>query len=117
MEKPKYQIIMFISGIFTILAFSNLLIHVHLTKYTEHLTYLWMISILTAQLLLVVYGLINKIYFMIIPASIIVLGVLYIYYTKRNYEINNEIVDDLIKKDILIKNNKQNNKQNTNIKY
>lgn len=102
MEKPKYQILIFISGIFTLIAFSNLVSSVHFTKNTEHLTYIWVASILTAQSLLVIYGTINKIYGIIIPAALLVLGILYILHTKLNYEKNNKIEDDLIKKDILI---------------
>jgi uncharacterized protein with PQ loop repeat len=101
MERPKYQIIAFISGIFTLIAFTNLVSRVHFTKYTEHLSYIWIASILTAQSLLFIYGIINNSYGIYIPASILVVGILYILYIKLNYEMNNKIEDDLIKKDIL----------------
>jgi uncharacterized protein with PQ loop repeat len=101
MDKPKYQIIAFISGIFTLFAFSNLVSRVHFTQNTEHLTYVWVASVLTAQSLLVIYGIINKSYGIYIPATILVVGILYILYTKINYEENGIIEDALIKKQIL----------------
>ena len=101
MDKPKYQILAFISGIFTLFAFSNLVSRVHITKKTEHLTYLWIAFILTAQSLLFVYGIINKTYGIYIPALILVVGILYILYTKINYEENSIVEEGLIKKHIL----------------
>jgi uncharacterized protein with PQ loop repeat len=102
MEKPKYQIIAFISGIFTLFAFSNLVSRVHFTKNTEHLTYIWVASVLTAQSLLVIYGLLNNAYGIYIPATILVVGILYILYIKRTYEENAIIEKDLQQKNILI---------------
>jgi uncharacterized protein with PQ loop repeat len=101
MEGPKYQVIAFISGILTLVAFSSLVLRVHLTKKTEHLTYTWIMLVLLAQSLLVVYGIINKTIGIYLPAVILISGILYIFYTKYNYEENIKIEKELIQKNIL----------------
>lgn len=101
MEKPKYQIIAIISGILAITAFSSLVLRVHLTKETEHLTIMWIVLVLTAQSLLFIYGLINNSYGIYIPASVLIVGVTYILYIKLSYKKNEAIEDELKGKDIL----------------
>ena len=54
MDKQKYQIIAVISGLLTIIAFSSLVIRVHMTKETEHFTFTWIFLVLTAQILLMI---------------------------------------------------------------
>ena len=88
-DGPKYQIIAVISSILTILAFSHLIFNVHMTKETEHLSLIWIFLVLTAQSLLVVYGVINNSYGIYVPASILLIGVLYILYIKLNYDNGN----------------------------
>ena len=100
-DEPKYQIIAVISSILTILAFSNLIFNVHMTKETEHLSLIWIFLVLTAQSLLVVYGLINNSFKNYVPASILSLGVLYVLYIKLNYSNTNLIEDELRTKNIL----------------
>jgi uncharacterized protein with PQ loop repeat len=100
-DEPKYQIIAVISSILTILAFSNLIFNVHITKETEHLSLIWIFLVLTAQSLLVVYGLINNSFGIYVPASILILGVLYVIYIKANYSNTNLIEDELRTKKIL----------------
>ena len=48
-DEQKYQKIIVISNILTILAFSNLIFNAHITKETEHITFLWIFLVLTAQ--------------------------------------------------------------------
>ena len=100
-DEPKYQIIAVISSILTILAFSNLIFNVHMTKETEHLSFIWIFLVLTAQSLLVVYGLINNSFGIYVPASILILGVLYVIYIKANYSNTKLIEDELRSKNIL----------------
>ena len=100
-DEPKYQIIAVISSILTILAFSNLIFNVHMTKETEHLSLIWIFLVLTAQSLLVVYGLINNSFKNYVPASILILGVLYVIYIKVNYSNTSLIEDELRSKNIL----------------
>jgi|694.fasta_scaffold15691_11 uncharacterized protein with PQ loop repeat len=103
MEKPKYQIIAIISGILTIIAFSSLVLSVHITKETAHLTFMWILLVLTAQSLLLIYGLINNSYGIYLPASILIVGVTYILYIKLTHIKNENVEDELRGKDIFVK--------------
>ena len=87
-DYPKYQSIAFIAGIFTLMALSHLIYRVYITRHTEHLTFTWIFLILTAQTLLMTYGLLNKSYGVYIPSFIVVMGVSYILYVKltTNYK-------------------------------
>jgi hypothetical protein len=97
----KYKIIALLSGIFIVAGFSHLVIHVHFTKETEHLTYQWIALILCGQLLLALYSYLNNLYISCITSAFIIIGVLYISYVKFIYEKNNNISDDLKTKNIL----------------
>jgi uncharacterized protein with PQ loop repeat len=101
MEQPKYQYIAGIAGILTILAFSHLVNRVYITKQTEHLTYTWALLVLTAQSLLVLYGILNNAYGIYLPAIIIVMGISYILYVKIDYSVDNNIEIQLKNKNII----------------
>lgn len=101
MSNPKYQIIAGIAGTLTLLALSNLIHRVYVTQNTEHLTYTWIFLILSAQTLLVVYGLLNKAYGIYLPALIVVMGVLYILFVKMKNTAENKIENELMNKIIL----------------
>lgn len=101
MENSKYQFILIISGILTILGFSNLVFKVHVTKETEHLTFTWIFLILSAQLLLCLYSILNNSYNMYFPSVILIFGLLYILYIKLNYQVNMSVENDLKIKNIL----------------
>ena len=101
MEHSKYQFIAVISGILTILAFSHLVHRVYTTKQTEHLTYVWALLILTAQSLLVLYGILNNSYGIYLPAIIVVIGISYILYVKINYSVDNNVESQLKMKNII----------------
>ena len=100
-EHPKYQIIAGIAGIFTLMALSNLIYRVYKTRNTEHLTFTWIFFILSAQTLLMIYGVLNKAYGIYLPAIIVISGVSYILYVKLTNVIENKIEKELINKDIL----------------
>jgi uncharacterized protein with PQ loop repeat len=101
MEHPKYQGIAIISGVLTILAFSHLVYRVYLTNQTEHLTYLWVLLVLTAQSLLVLYGLLNNLYGIYLPAIILMLGISYILYVKINNSVDTNVESQLKMKNII----------------
>ena len=84
MEHPKYQVIAGLAGILTLLAFSHLVYRVHITKETEHLTFLWIFLVLSAQSLLFLYGILNNAYGIYLPATILIAGLGYILYIKLN---------------------------------
>jgi hypothetical protein len=90
-----------IAGICTITAFSLLVYRVHITKITNHLTYLWIFLVLIAQLLLYFFGRINHIFGIYVPSVIMFSGILYILYVKITYTDSNRIEDELKEKDIL----------------
>jgi hypothetical protein len=97
----KHNELTMIAGILTITAFSFFVYRVHITKITNHLTYLWIFLILLAQLLLFIYGQINHIFGIYIPAVIMFSGLLYIFYIKTVYSENYFIEKELKEKDIL----------------
>ena len=101
MENPKYQLIAVIAGILTIIAFSSLVLRVHMTKETDHLTYTWIFLVLISQSLLVIYGVINNSYGIYVPAAILNVGVLYILYVKLHFSDVKQVEDDLKMKNIL----------------
>ena len=89
------------AGILTITAFSFFVYRVHVTKVTDQLTYLWIFLVLTAQLLLFIYGRINHIFGIYIPALIIFSGILYIFYIKSVYTDSTRIETELKEKGII----------------
>ena len=101
MDNQKYKIIAVISVILTIIAFSSLVLRVHMTKETEGLTFTWIFLVLISQSLLVIYGVINNSYGIYVPASILLIGILYILYIKLNYDNVKRIEDELKSKNIL----------------
>jgi len=101
MDRPKYQIISIIAVVLTLLAFSRLVLHTHITKEAEHLSFTWILLVLSAQTLLLIYGLINNIQIIYIPATLLIMGVMYILYIKINYN-NGKIETELKEKNILI---------------
>ena len=102
-KHPKHQEIAVLSGFLIIISFSKLVFKVYKTKETIHLTYVWLFLFLSAQILLIIYGLLNKAYGIYLPAIIFSLGLIYILYIKINYEyhINDKIEQELKQKNIL----------------
>jgi uncharacterized protein with PQ loop repeat len=101
MESQKYQGIAIISGVLTILAFGHLVYRVYLTNQTEHLTYLWVLLVLTSQSLLVLYGLLNNLYGIYLPAIILMIGISYILYVKINNSVDTNVETQLKNKNII----------------
>ena len=97
----EYKFITIISGILIILAFSELVYGVHITKNTEHLTFKWIFLTMLAQTLLVFYGIMNKIYGIYLPAIIVIMGLIYILYIKLIFTYNSGIEKELKDKNIL----------------
>lgn len=100
-EHPKYQFIAIISGILTILGFSHLVFRVYSTKETNHLTFTWLFLILSAQTLLMIYGILNNAYGIYLPPIILISGLLYILYVKLSYETNSDVETKLKSKNII----------------
>jgi Ca2+/Na+ antiporter len=97
----KHNELTIIAGIFTITAFLLFVYRVHITKVTDHLTYLWIGLVLMAQITLFIYGKINHIFGIYVPAFILFSGIVYILYIKISYRDNKRIEDELQEKGII----------------
>lgn len=100
-DHPKYQFIPVVSGFLTILGFSHLVFKVHSTKNTTHLTFTWLFLYLSAQTLLMIYGISHNSYFIYLPPIILISGLLYILYVKLSYETTANIENNLKSKNII----------------
>jgi ACR3 family arsenite efflux pump ArsB len=100
----KHEEFAFISGILSITAFSFLIYEIHITKNTDSLTFIWIFLILVAQSLMFMYGKLNHIQGLYIPATIFLIGMLYILYVKVVYKETKKIEDELRDKSIIINN-------------
>ena len=101
MFHQKGQIIAIIAGILNIMAFSHLVMNVHVTKNTDNLTYSWVLLVILSQSLLATYGIINGAYGIYLPAFFLITGILYIFYVKVTYSDNKKVENELLDKDIL----------------
>jgi hypothetical protein len=97
----KHNELTMIAGALNISAFIIFVYQVHITKITNHLTYLWIGLVLMAQITLFIYGKINHIFGIYVPAFIIFSGIVYILYIKIGYSDNKRIEDELQKKGII----------------
>lgn len=97
----KYEILPLIATFFILIAFSSIVLKVHMTKKTENLTYIWIILIGLAQVLLIAYGIINNYNIIYITSILILIGILYIFYNKIIYEETEKVEIYLQNKDIL----------------
>jgi uncharacterized protein with PQ loop repeat len=85
MHKHKAVLAATLSGILNFLAFSQLLLQVHITKKTDNLSFLWALTIITSQSLLIYYGVVNEASGIYLTASVFLMGILYIVYVKLKY--------------------------------
>ena len=99
--EPKCKYIFIVAGILNVLAFSHLVYNVYITKQADALTYSWILLVTLSSSLLLIYGILNNLFYTYLPAFIILLGLFYIAYIKMNYETNNKIEEELKKKDII----------------
>lgn len=97
----KHEELAYMSGIISIIAFSFFIHRIHITKNTDNLTFFWIFLIIIAQTLMVIYGKINHIQGLYIPALVFIVGILYILYIKIIYRETNKIEDELRQKSII----------------
>lgn len=83
----KYNFIPILASVFSITAFTFLTFRVHTTRETEHLAYIILLLILSAQILLFLNGIINAAVHIYIPAIIMICLISYILYIKINNEV------------------------------
>lgn len=97
----KYKNVGLLASVLLIFAFSHLVVRVHYTKETQHLSYNWIFLILCGQGLYGFYGYVNNLYGIIIPSLCVTIGVLYILYIKLVHDKNESILYDLKEREIL----------------
>ena len=97
----KHEELAYMSGAFALIAFSFLVHHVYKTKNTDNLTYIWIFLIIIAQTLMYIYGKINHVQGLYIPAVIYIIGLAYILYVKVVYKETNKIEEELKDKNII----------------
>jgi uncharacterized protein with PQ loop repeat len=89
---PKqHEELLYISSAFALSAFSFLIYKVYKTKNTYHLDFLWIFLLITADVLMFIYGNLNHIHGLYIPAIIYIIGLSYILYIKIVYKETNII--------------------------
>ena len=97
----QHEELAFMSGAFALTAFSFLIYKVYKTKNTFHLDFLWLFLVIVAQVLMVIYGKLNHIQGLYIPAIIYIIGLSYILYIKIIYKETNKIESELKNKNII----------------
>ena len=83
---PKYEILPAIAGSLGLISFSTLLLRVYNTHNTTSFPYSWILINITAQILAGTYGIINKAYGVYLPASVFLVGLLYLLYVKTFHQ-------------------------------
>ena len=86
----KLEILAASAGILGIVSFSSLLYKIFLTYNTSSLPWTWVISNMSAQLLMLAYGVVNKLPGIIWPSFVFVLGLIYIIVIKTFHETHDE---------------------------
>ena len=91
----KHEELAYMSGACALTAFSFLVYRVFQSKNTDNLTFIWIFLVIIAQSLMFVYGKINKVHGLYIPAIMYILGLAYILYVKVVYKETNKIEEEL----------------------
>lgn len=93
--------IFYLSKILILTAFYFIVYNTHITKITEHISIVWIVVMLVAQILSLTYATINDLTWDRVMASTYIIGILYIIYIKLHYEMNTDIELKLREKHIL----------------
>jgi uncharacterized membrane protein YhhN len=97
----KHEELAYMSGGLALIAFSFLVQRVYITKNTDNLTFIWIFLVILAQAIMYVYGKLNHVQGLYIPATIYVIGLAYILYVKVVYKETNKIEEELKDKNII----------------
>lgn len=97
----KYLNILYLSRFLILLSFVNLIYKIYMTNDVSDLTYIWIMLVLSAQILLVFFGFVNNEWGVVVPSVLISAGVLYILVTKLTQSKNEQVKKELEKKNIL----------------
>lgn len=78
----KYSGLASASLMFNVIAFFSLVYHIYQTKNTSSFNYLYLFGNIVAQLMLIVYGILNKAPEIYIPTLLLLGGLLFILFVK-----------------------------------
>ena len=82
----KYESLAASAGVLGLVSFSSLLLKIFQTYNTSSLPWTWVLSNITAQLLMLAYGVINKLDGITYPSVLFVIGLLYIVIIKTFHD-------------------------------
>ena len=82
----KYELIATAALLLNFSSFSSLLYNVMTTHNTSTLPYVWFYTNIGAQVLMIIYALINGAYGIYIPTFILLIGLIYMLFIKMFYE-------------------------------
>lgn len=82
----KYELMATTAVLLNFSSFSSLLYNVMTTHNTTTLPYVWFYTNIGAQVLMIIYALINGAYGIYIPTFILLIGLIYMLFIKMFYE-------------------------------
>ena len=86
----KYSLLATSSLMFNVIAFFSLLLNIYKTKNTSSFNWIYLFGNVTAQLLLIIYGIVNKAPEIYGPTILLFIGLLYIVFVKFTYHNDDE---------------------------
>ena len=88
----KYEILATVSLTVNVISFMSIILHMNKTKNASSFTWTYLIGNFVAQILLIIYGIINKAWGIYLPTMFIFAGLSYITYVKYNYNITSQVI-------------------------
>ena len=82
----KYEILASVALLFNFSSFGTLLYNVVTTRNASTLPYMWFYTNIMAQVLMIIYAVLNGAYGIYLPTSVLLLGLLYMLFIKMYYE-------------------------------
>jgi hypothetical protein len=86
----KYSVLATISLMFNVISFTSLLRTIHITKDTSSFNWLYLLGNVVAQILLIIYGILNNAPEIYGPTILLLFGLLYIVFIKMTYHYDDE---------------------------
>ena len=84
----KYEILATVSLTVNVISFMSIILHMNKTKNASSFTWTYLIGNFVAQILLIIYGIINKAWGIYGPTTFIFIGLLYVIYVKYHYAVS-----------------------------
>lgn len=82
----KYESLIGIAGIIGLISFSSLIQKIYETHNTTSLPWTWVSMNIAAQVLSLIYGIVNNAYGIILPNILFLVGLIYVFYVKLNHK-------------------------------